>query len=323
MVLEQIGNPPTNFFSREMLLFIIDAINLVIEGALSNDPESMAIVVVILVGAIIGFVALYNASKVMFALVKRILMFFIVLAFVGGFFINFYDKIFVPNPDPVYLVLGAFGLGAAIISLIISIVALNEKAQAAHTIRQQQIETIKEQLKEQLSEEDYARVKHAAQVEATPTINPTQLSQPKMVTQQAYEQKAPATMQEAFTTKNLLSSVQDKSILTVITYIVVSEFGVFSGVTISAPNLMAGVTLFVGFMIAAFLFIKKSYHSYLIGVSHLFIGTFFAVALSIFLGNFWAEIPLEVLLSVEYFTTPALVATITGLAVSLFMGSKE
>ena len=326
MSLDQIGNPPANIFSPEMLGFLNDVMNIILKGALNNDPESMAIIVILLVGSIVGLVVLYNASKVMFGLVKRLVLFFIVLGFVAGFFINFYDKIFTPNPDPLYLVLGAFGVGSAIISLIISFVALNEKAQAARTLRQEQITEIKSRLKQELTAEQYARMEKNTSIGAIPTIKPTQASQPKMMTQQAYAQEAPVpqtTMQEAFTTQNLLSSVQDRSILTVFTYIVVSEFGVFSSVTVAAPNVMAGVLLFIGFIIGAFVFIRKSYHSYLVGVSQLFIGVIFALLLSIILGNFWGTIPLETLLSIEYFKTPALVATVTGMAVSLFMGSKE
>jgi hypothetical protein len=326
MALDQIGTPPTNIFSGEMIGFVNQTITTVFEGALNNDPESMAIVVVLLVGIIVGLVVLYNASKVMFGVVKRLVLFFIVVVFVIGFFINFYDKIFTPTPEPIYLILGVFGVGSAIISLIISFLALNEKAQIARAQRHKQILEIKEKLKEELSEHDYSQVKHAAQIEAIPEINPTQATQPKMFTQQAYTQKAPLekiSMQDAFTTQNLLSSVHDRSILTVFTYIIVSQFGVFSSVTIAAPNVMAGALLFIGFMISAFIFIRKTYHSYLIGVSHLFIGIIFSLSLSIFLGNFWSEIPLNILLSIDYFTTPALVATVTGVAIALFMGSKE
>jgi hypothetical protein len=39
------------------------------------------------------------------------------------------------------------------------------------------------------------------------------------------------------------------------------------------------------------------------------------------LGFFWGGIPPEQLLSLNYFTSDALVALVTGLALSLFMGS--
>ena len=46
-------------------------------------------------------------------------------------------------------------------------------------------------------------------------------------------------------------------------------------------------------------------------------------ALSVLLGHFWGGIPLEILLSMEYFTTDSLVAFVTGISVALFMGSKS
>jgi hypothetical protein len=43
--------------------------------------------------------------------------------------------------------------------------------------------------------------------------------------------------------------------------------------------------------------------------------------LSLILGYFWGGIPLDQLFSLNYFATDALVALITGIALSLFMGS--
>ena len=80
--------------------------------------------------------------------------------------------------------------------------------------------------------------------------------------------------------------------------------------------------VFVVFMLAAFIFIKTSYHSYVKGVTHLIVAAVVGIALSVLLGHYWASIPLETLLSLDYFRTDALVAFLTGTAVSLFMGSK-
>jgi hypothetical protein len=75
-------------------------------------------------------------------------------------------------------------------------------------------------------------------------------------------------------------------------------------------------------MLAAFIFIKTTYYSYAVGLGHLAVGAIFGIVLSIGLGHLWVGTPLELLLSLEYFATNSLVAFITGLAVSLFMGSK-
>ena len=334
MVLEQIGNPPANILGGEMLGFLDKALNMILEAAMNGDPEGMAIVTVVLVGAIIGLVVLYNASKAMFSLVKRLLLFFIVIVFVGAFVLNFWDKIFAPEPDPLYLILTAFGLGSAIIALFISTVQFSEKAKAARTLRQQEIEEVRARLREELATQAVGK-------QQTPTPIPTKtvgMQPAAMPAQQVYAQTADANLtpaqriviqqskrelSDAFTSDALMASVQDRSILTVFTYIVVSEFGVFSGVTVAAPNPMAGALLFIGFLIGAFVFIRKSYHSYVLGISHLFIGTIFAIALSIILGNFWSLIDMSTLLSIEYFTTPALVAAVSGVALALFMGSKD
>ena len=58
------------------------------------------------------------------------------------------------------------------------------------------------------------------------------------------------------------------------------------------------------------------------GLKHLFIALIFGAALSVILSNVWLTVPLMDLLSLTYFKTNALVALVTGLAVSLFMGSK-
>jgi len=144
------------------------------------------------------------------------------------------------------------------------------------------------------------------QVASVPPIQPTTIRQPQMFTTQAL--KAQIT--------------NDRSLLAVIGYVIIAEFGIFSSPTMSAPNPNVGMLFFGVFFVGAFIFIKTSYKKYLKGVAHLFIATIFAVGLSVFLGHLWAEIPLEVLLSIGYFGTNALVAVVTGIAVSLLMGSK-
>jgi uncharacterized membrane protein len=103
---------------------------------------------------------------------------------------------------------------------------------------------------------------------------------------------------------------------------VVAEFGVISGITVSAPNPTIGLIFFAMFLIGALVFIKSTYHNYLTGLKHLFIALLFGAALSVVLAHIWLGFTLEELLSLTYFQTNALVALVTGLAVSLFMGSK-
>lgn len=114
----------------------------------------------------------------------------------------------------------------------------------------------------------------------------------------------------------------DKSIGAVLTYLIIAEFGVFSSKTISAPNAEVGMWFFIVFMVAALIFIHQSYKNYIRGISHLIISLIVGGSLSILLGHFWGDIPMETLLSLEFFKTDSLVALVTGLSVSLFMSSK-
>ncbi len=114
----------------------------------------------------------------------------------------------------------------------------------------------------------------------------------------------------------------DKSLGAVLTYMVIAEFGVFSSKTIPAPTAGVGLGFFLVFMLAAFIFIRQSYREYRKGLSHFAVALAFGGALSIVLGHFWGDYPLGHLLSLGYFATDSLVALVTGLSLSLFMGSR-
>ena len=114
----------------------------------------------------------------------------------------------------------------------------------------------------------------------------------------------------------------DKSLGAVIAYIVIAQFGVFSSKTISAPDEMVGLIFLAVFLIAAVFFIRQSYADYNKGLFHFTVACAVGGVLSIVLGHFWGNYPLDVLLSLGYFTTDSLVALVTGLALSLFMGSR-
>jgi hypothetical protein len=122
---------------------------------------------------------------------------------------------------------------------------------------------------------------------------------------------------------SLATLKSDKRIGAVIAYIVIAEFGVFSSKTIAAPTIEAGLMFFVAFLLASVIFIRLTYHDYWRGLRHLVAALVIGGVLSIVLGYFWGGVPLDQLLSLSYFTTDALVALITGLALSLFMGSMN
>ncbi len=134
------------------------------------------------------------------------------------------------------------------------------------------------------------------------------------------EPALPATVKRKFSLESLKS---DKTIGAVIAYIIIAEFGVFSSKTTAAPTIEAGLLFFVGFLLASVVFIRLTYHDYWRGLRHLAAALIIGGALSLILGYFWGAIPFDHLLSLSYFTTDALVALITGLALSLFMGSMN
>jgi len=113
----------------------------------------------------------------------------------------------------------------------------------------------------------------------------------------------------------------DKRIGAVVAYIIIAEFGVFSSKTTHAPNIETGLIFFGGFMLASLIFIRLTYSDYYRGLRHLGAAVLIGGVLSLILGYFWGGIPLDQLFSLNYFATDALVALITGIALSLFMGS--
>ena len=126
-------------------------------------------------------------------------------------------------------------------------------------------------------------------------------------------------MRESLSVSNLKS---DKSLGAVLAYLVVAQFGVFSSKTMPAPSFQVGVAFFVLFIIAGLFFIHFTYHNYLTGLRHLVMAVIVGTIIAMVLGYFWGNIPLDQLISPAFFQTDALVALVTGLALSLFMGGK-
>lgn len=115
---------------------------------------------------------------------------------------------------------------------------------------------------------------------------------------------------------------QEKNILSIIIYITIAEFGVFSSPTIAPPDPRIGLIFFSIFSIASIIFIRKIYKNFKLGLTHFGIATLFGFILSVLLGHFWGNFSIETLLSIQYFASHSVVALITGIAVSLFMSSR-
>ena len=122
---------------------------------------------------------------------------------------------------------------------------------------------------------------------------------------------------------SLDSLKNDKSLLSVLTFLVVAEFGVFSTKTISAPNAASGLIILLIFLVLSFAFIKQSYNEYRRGLTHIIITFTLGSILAIFLGHYWEGIPFSTLFSLELFTTDVIVALMSGMALSLFAGSRK
>tara|TARA_Y100000310_G_scaffold345859_1_gene471632 strand:- start:25849 stop:26679 length:831 start_codon:yes stop_codon:yes gene_type:complete len=255
-------------------------------NSLSGDPTSIIIIAGI---AIVVSALVFKVSGFLFGLIKRFFL-LIVIGLSAFFFLNnFGEKLAAEGPNGQLIVVGVVGALGAIAALVIALGAF------------------KRQVKRKDEEPKPEQPKDTA-----PNFTPTQLQQPQAYTTQA------------LTPGNIMNSLKDdRSLLAVLSYVIIAQFGVFSSKTISAPNPEIGMIFFGIFIVGALLFIKTTYHNYLKGITHLVAASIFGILFSILLGVFWVELPLETLLSTTYFETDAMVAFVTGIAVSLLMGTRN
>jgi len=256
------------------------------ESLFSNILAGDPTAIVIVAGlAIILLAVVFKVSGFLFGLIKRFFL-FIVIALSAYFFLGtFGEKLAAEGPTGQLIVVGVVGILGAIAALVIALGALKK-----HTKKQPASPT----------------------EPSAPEFTPTQLQQPQAYTTQA------------LTPGNIMNSLKDdRSLLAVLSYVIIAQFGVFSSRTISAPNPETGMIFFAIFVIGALIFIKTTYHSYLKGITHLLAASVFGIIFSVLLGMFWAEIPMETILSAGYFATDAMVAFVTGIAISLLMGTKN
>jgi hypothetical protein len=149
-------------------------------------------------------------------------------------------------------------------------------------------------------------------------------AEPKLPTTKEIEAKSekPEESRNVFQTIKEDVLFKEKNIFTIIIYLVIAEFGIFSSPTKSAPTAEIGLTFFLIFITAAVFFIKKIYKDFKTGLTQFGIVLLVGYLLSVILGYFWNNNELSTLLSLQYFATPSLVALITGMAVSIFMSSR-
>jgi len=279
------------------------------------EPDAIALGGILLILIFIFSIFAIKFFAWVLSLFKKFVLFVVIFFSLIVFFIRFQDDLLASPPNYVLIGIGAIGVIFALIALVISLLSIFSQWQKTSQFGKRQIEEeLDSVVKDEMSEE----------MQSTPSVSMAQNpSAGKLVgSSQSASDYAVFPKGDFFNKKIITDNFHDRSVLAVLSYIVVAEFGVFSSVTVHAPSAMVGMGLFASFMLAAFIFIRTSYHHYLVGIRHLIVGTLFGFFLSLLLGHFWAEIPTAILLSQNYFATNSLVAFITGLALSLFMGSK-
>jgi hypothetical protein len=285
----------------------VPAANSILEKALAGDVSTIALLGIAAIVLFVMIVLLIELAAWLINLVKRFLLFVIVAVSVGLFFFSFQGKIFSAEPDLSLVLAGIIGIAFALVALAISFTALRREWRKP---KEQKVAELKTKMRMLASDRFDSEFEGAASKAARPEVNATQVQQPSMLSSQA------------LSPSGFFASFHDRSILAVLSYMVVAEFGVISGITVAAPSVSVGLVFFAMFLVAALVFIKSTYHYYLTGIRHLLIALAIGSVLSVILSHVWLSVPLETLLSPAYFQTNALVALVTGLAVSLFMGSK-
>lgn len=314
----------------------IPAANGILEKALAGDVSTIALLGIAAIVLFVAVVLLVELAAWLINLVKRLLLFVIVAASACLFLFSFQVKIFAAKPDPAIVAASAIGICFAIVALAISFISLKREWQKP---KEQKIAELKSEMKKlvsgQFEGEPAGNAQKEAMPEATtaqampeamatqgiPGITAAQVQRLSMVSAQA-QQAAPVSRQAPALT-GFFALFNDRGLLAVLSYVIVVEFGVISGLAVSAPSIGIGLIFFALFLVAALVFIKSAYHRALTGIKRFLIALAVGGALSIALSNIWLSVPIETLLSPQFFQTSALAALVAGIAVSLFTGSKS
>ncbi|MBU0758563.1 MAG: hypothetical protein KKF44_10935 [Nanoarchaeota archaeon] len=134
-----------------------------------------------------------------------------------------------------------------------------------------------------------------------------------------HEEAHTENVKDMFSKESLKS---DKSLITVLIYLIVAQFGVFSSPTLSAPNEKVGIMLFLIFAVGIFFFVKKTYKDQKVGFTYLAATFIVGIVFSFFLGSVWGNASIMELFSLNFFKSDSLIALISGMSVSMFAGSK-
>lgn len=274
-----------------------------------------------LIAFFILVVIINQLTGLLIRFLKKVILFIIVALAFWQFIIMFSARVATEGFTTDTLVFGAAGFIIGFISLIISLYV------ALHSYYESQQEA-----KSSVSSPADEAVSGQPPV---PSLMPDAPGSPLQSTGEVSTPSAPPAREPASPDKSVGSTLSamkdslsvstlksDKSLGAVLAYLVIAQFGVFSSKTMPAPSFQVGIAFFTLFLLAGLIFIHFTYNNYLTGLRHLFMAIIIGTIIALILGYFWGNIPLETLLSPAFFQTDALVALVTGLALSLFMGGK-
>lgn len=252
----------------------------------------------IVIGLLLFYIALILINKLSYYLLKVIKYVVVVAITLTAFYalvMTFLEKF--AGADPLYMILGLIGVAVGFVGVVVALFAL---------------------FKQTTRSADLAKARNAKMLAYQKQL--LQEEKSKLET----ERKELVLEKQKVKRSGLQQLVKKQGVLlTIITYIMIAEFGVFSSVTISAPTPEIGMIMVGMFIVGVIIYVFRTYPDPKEGLMYLGIAFVFAFLLSILLGHFWVGHALEELLSTTYFALDSMVAFVTGVALSLFMGSKS
>lgn len=294
----QFSEPAMELSPEGIIAYITGYIETMPSAIMQGDIFALTITLIVF---FIAVVVINQLTGLLIRFLKKAILFIIVALAFWQFILMFSAKVNTEGLTTDTLIFGAAGF-------VIGIVAFSTAFYVAlHSFKIARKKPVAGPATEDIGEE-------APAAAAGVTTGPTQDSVPE-----AGPGKTLSVMKETLSINNLKS---DKSLGTVLAYLVIAQFGVYSSVTLPAPSLQVGLAFFGLFVIAGLFFIHYTYNNYRTGIRHLVGAIIVGTVVAVVLGHFWGNIPLDQLLSPAFFQSSALVALVTGLALSLFMGGK-
>ena len=193
----------------------------------------------ITIGSIILLITLLVVNKItslLLSFIKKTIFLFITGLAVYYLATEFYMRLMTLGPTSETVVLGIAGVSVGLIGLILSINSWFTGARKSYKEMKQEPTITKEEKveKEKTEKEDVM----------------TELR----------------SLKDQFSFQMIK---QDKNLLSVLVYLIIGQFGVFSSPTIAPPNSQLGLVFFGLFLLGALLFVKQTYKRFRKGLFHL------------------------------------------------------